>query len=390
MKKIIATILALTLVLALFAGFASAEEIQYKGEIKIGGLAPMTGPYAEFGKGFKYSWEKAIDEINAAGGANGWKLVIDVRDTQGDAVQCTTLATEFCEDEEYKLILGEFASTNCLAITDIIDRYGIVQLSPTCSSPMFATGSIYNFSINGLTSIEGMFAAKYIVGEYLGGKNCVVLRANNDWSEATVKPFAEQCEREGIEILLDEKYQVDETDFSSIVTKVRALDPDVVVIMDQGTAISAICNACNAVGYDVPTMNIGAPGSQQVADQLVKKNLYCLATFVFDPEYKELEAWRQQFVADNGYEPTTHSVQAHDTVWLLKAAIEKIGDGEITRESLREALYCLEIDGFGGKIIFNPEGDITRRALYIMQVSEDDGLWHVQLKREFDPAEFYA
>lgn len=388
MKKNIVTILSLIMILVLLcSGFALADEIQYKGEIKVGGLAPMTGAYAEYGKGFKYSWETAFNEINAAGGANGYKLVIDVRDTQGDAVISTTMATEFAEDEEYKIILGEFASTCCLANTDIITRYGIVQLSPTCSSPLFASGSPYNFGINGLTSVEGQFTAKYIVGEHLGAKTCVILRANNDWSEATVAPFAEQCEREGIVMLADEKYQVDETDFSSLITKVKALDPDVMVILDQGTAVSAICNAANAVGYDIPRVNIGATTSQQVADQLVVKDLYTTAAFVFDPDFEELEAWRLKFIEDTGYQPTSHSVQARDTAYLLKTAIERIGDGEITRESIREALYCMEMDGFGGKIIFNPEGDITRRAYNICRVGED-GFWHVEEKVSFDPADF--
>ncbi len=394
MKKITALLLSLVLVLSIFVGCGNQETTssedggqEFKGTIKIGGLAPITGSYAEYGKGFKYAWETAIDEINAAGGANGYKLEIDVQDSEGDAVVSTTLATQFAEDEEIMCILGDFSSTCCLANTDIIERYGIVQFSPTCSSPVFCAESIYNFSINGLTSVEGQFAAKYMVGEYLGGETVVILRADNDWSEATAEPFVEQCAREGIEILADEKYQLDEKDFSSIITKARSLDPDVLIILDQGTAVSAICNACDSVGWDVPRINIGATTSQQVADQLVVKNLLTPASFFFDPENEALENWRVKFREDTGYEPTSHSVQARDTVYLLKQAIEKIGDGEITREAIREGLYCSEMDGFTGKIIFNPEGDITRRAFYICGVGEDSQ-WYVIEKVEFDPAEF--
>lgn len=358
-----------------------------KGVIKIGGLAPITGSYAEFGKGFKYAWETAIEEINAAGGANGYMLSIDVQDSEGDAVISTTMATKFAEDDEIMLILGDFSSTCCLANTDIIDKYGITQLSPTCSSPLFCPASKYNFSINGLTSVEGQFAAKYIVGEYLNGETVVVLRADNDWSEATVKPFVDQCAKENIQVLADEKYQLDETDFSSVITKVRAMNPDVMIILDQGTAVSAICNACDAVGWGIPRINIGATTSQQVADQLVVKNLLTPAAFFFDPNNEPLEAWRVKFRKDTGYEPTSHSVQARDTVYLLKQAIEKVGDGEITRDALCNALQGMEMDGFTGKIIFNPDGDITRRAFNICGVGEDS-LWYVVKKVEFDPADF--
>lgn len=390
MKKIVSMLLILTLVLSFVGcGGNGQGEMQDGAEkvIHLGGLAPMTGSFAEYGKGFKYTWETAIEEINAAGGVNGYTFSIDVKDTQGDAVISTTMATEFAENEEIMAILGDFSSTCCLANTDIIDRYGIVQLSPTCSSPLFCAGSDYNFSINGLTSVEGQFAAKYLVGEYLGGQTVAILRADNDWSEATLQPFAEQCEREGIEMLADEKYKLDETDFSSLITKVRALNPDVIAILDQGTAVSAICNAIDSVDWDVPRINIGATTSQQVADQLVEKNLHTIAAFFFDPEYTELENWRVKFREDTGYEPTSHSVQARDTMYLLKQAVEKIGDSEITRQAICDALYCMEMDGFSGKIIFNPEGDITRRAFNICGVGEDSQ-WHVLEKVEFDPADF--
>lgn len=384
MKKIAAVLLVVVMLLVPFCGSIAEEEKV----IHIGGLAPMTGNYAEYGTGFKIAWEAAVEEINAAGGVNGYTLAIDVKDSQGEAVVSSTLATEFAENEEIMAILGDFSSSCCLANTEIIDRYGIVQLSPTCTSPLFAPGSAYNYSIMGLTSVEGMFGAKYIVGEYLGGKSVAIMRADNDWSAATVTPFVEQCEREGIEVLADEKYKQDENDFSSIITKVKSLNPDVLVILDQGTAVSAICNACDSAGWSIPRVNIGASTSQQIADQLIdKSNLLTTSPFIFDPNDEELEAWRQMFVEKAGFEPTVHAVCARDTVYLIREAIEKIGDGEITRQAICDALYCMEMDGFSGQIVFNPEGDITRRLYNICAINEE-GIWYVAEAVSFDPEEF--
>ena len=84
MKKILALVLALMLVLS---AAAMAE-----GTIKLGGLAPLTGNYAEYGKGFQIGWQMAIDDIAAQGGVNGYNFEIDVKDSQGDAVVSSTLA----------------------------------------------------------------------------------------------------------------------------------------------------------------------------------------------------------------------------------------------------------------------------------------------------------
>ena len=387
MKKFLATALALCMIFALCASSleASAEEKV----IHLGGLAPLTGNYAEYGKGFKYSWEKTIQEINDAGGVNGYKLAIEVKDSQGDPVVSSTLATEFAEDDEIFAILGDFTSSCCLANTEIVDRYGITQLSPTCSSPLFCPSSEYNFSINGVTDVEGMFGAKYIAGEYMGAKSVGIIRVDSDWGLATSEKFMEQCGREGIEVVAEEKYRSDEQDYSSIITKVKSKNPDVLVTLDQGTAVSAICNACDSIDWNVPRLNIGASTSQQVADQLAKKgNLLTTSPFFLDPDNEVLMKWQAEFTEDMGFPPTCHPVYAHDTVMLIAQAIEKIGDGEVTRQAIRDNLdgAVLE-DGYSGKIVFNEDGSITRRLYYICGVNEA-GEWEIEKVVTFDPADF--
>ncbi|MCI8273995.1 MAG: amino acid ABC transporter substrate-binding protein, partial [Lachnospiraceae bacterium] len=64
----------------------AAASGESKGVIKLGGLAPLTGQYAEYGTGFDIGFHKAIEEINAAGGVNGYTFEIEIEDTQSDPV----------------------------------------------------------------------------------------------------------------------------------------------------------------------------------------------------------------------------------------------------------------------------------------------------------------
>ena len=140
MKKILSVVLALALCLTAFAAMADT--------IKLGGLAPLTGSYAEYGKGFQIGWEMALEDIGE-GGANGHTLAIEVKDSQGDAVISSTLATDYAEDDEIYAILGDFTSGSCKADAEIVDRYGITLLSPTASASDYAAMSPYCFSIMG-------------------------------------------------------------------------------------------------------------------------------------------------------------------------------------------------------------------------------------------------
>lgn len=381
MKKLALLVLVLALTVSLLAT-AAAEVLHF------GGLAPLTGNYAEYGQGFKYAWEKAIKEINDAGGVNGYTFDIDVRDSQGDAVVSSTLATEFAENDDIVVILGDFTSSCCLANTEIIDRYGITQLSPTCSSPLFCPGSTYNFSINGVTDIEAFFGAKYIVGQYMEAKSVGIIRVDSDWGLSTSENFIKQCEKEGITVTAEEKYRSDEQDFSSIITKVKATNPEVLMIFDQGTAVSAICNACDSIGWDVRRVDIGASTSQQVADQLAQKgNLLTTSPFFLDQTNETLVQWQKEFEADMGFSPTCHPVYARDTIYLIRQAIEQIGDGEVTRQAIRDQLDGMEMDGYSGKIVFNEDGSITRRLYYICAVN-GEGEWKIAETVTFDPADF--
>ena len=352
MKKVLS--LVLVLAMSLIAASALAE-----GTIKLGGLAPLTGSYAEYGKGFQIGWEMALEDIGE-GGANGYTLAIDVKDSQGDAVVSSTLATDYAEDDDIYAILGDFTSGACKANAEIVDRYGLVQLSPTASASDYAAMSDYCFSIMGRQDGEAPFLAKYVLKKYLGVTKVAVVRVDSDWGQSCFDNFLPTAEAEGLEVT-EEKYNANENDFSSIITKVKATDPDVLVVMDQGEPVAKIFNAADAAGWDIQHVALGPGTSEQVVGMLTDPdNIIVTSPFFFDPDNAELVAWKDRFVEKAGFEPTVHPACAYDTMMLIKAAIEKIGDGEVTREAIKDALTGMEMTGVTGRIKFEAEGDITR------------------------------
>lgn len=352
MKKIIALVLALMMVLSVAA---VAEET-----IKLGGLAPLTGNYAEYGKGFQVGWQMAIDDIAEAGGVNGYNFEITVKDSQGDAVISSTLATDYAEDDSIIAILGDFTSGACKANAEIVDRYGIVQLSPTASASDYAAMSDYCFSIMGRQDGEAPFLAKYVLQKYLGVEKVAVVRVDSDWGLSCYENFKIAADEIGLEVVAEEKYKSDETDFSSIITKVKTTDPDVLVVMDQGVAVASVFNAADAAGWDITHVALGPGTSEQVVGMLTDPdNIIVTSPFFFDPDDAELTAWKDRFVELAGFEPTVHPAVAYDTVMLIANAVSQI-DGEITREGIREQLDGMEYTGVTGRIKFNEDGDITR------------------------------
>lgn len=356
MKKLCVLILCLALLLT--TGTALADVI------KLGGLAPLTGTYSEYGVGFEVGFAMALEEINGAGGVNGYTFEIDVQDSEGDTVTSTTLATQFAEDDEIMALLGDFTSGACKANAEICDLYGITQLSPTASADDYAAMSPWCFSIMGRQDIEAPYLAKYILGKYLGVDTVGVIRVDSDWGLSCYSNFEAQAIEEGIEIVAHETYQTGETDFSSIVTKVRATEPDCLLVLDQGNSVAAIFNQADADGWDIQHVALGPGTSEQLLEQLTDPtNVILTSPFFFDTENEELMAWRDEFVERANFEPTIHPACAYDCVYLIAEAVKEIGDGEVTREAIRDALDGMEYEGLTGTIKFTEDGDIARNYM---------------------------
>lgn len=363
----------------------AAASGESKGVIKLGGLAPMTGNYAEYGKGFDIGFNKAIEEINAAGGVNGYTFEIEIKDTQGDEVTSTTMATAFAEDDEVMALLGDFTSGACKANAQVCDNYGIVQLSPTASASDYAAMSDYFFGIMGRQDVEAPFLAKYVLKEYLGAQKIAVIRVDSDWGLSCFENFKVQADKEGLEVIV-ETYAATEKDFSSLITKMQAENPDVLVVMDQGDPVADIFNQADAAGWEIKHVALGPGTSEQVAGRLGDKdNLIVTSPFFFDPDDAELTAWAEWFQGEAGFAPTIHPACAYDCVYLIAEAVKNI-DGEVTRDALRDALANLpEYTGVTGSIKFEADGDIKRNY---MICGVEGGEWKVLEGFEYGAAGF--
>jgi branched-chain amino acid transport system substrate-binding protein len=296
------------------------------------------------------------------------------------------MATAFAEDDDILAILGDFTSGACKANAEICDRYGIVQLSPTASASDYASMSKYCFGIMGRQDVEAPFLAKYILKNYLGATKIAVIRVDSDWGQSCYDNFIAQAEIEGLDVTV-EKYASGEKDFSSLITKMQAIDPDVLVVMDQGDAVAQIFNQADAAGWEITHVALGPGTSEQVAGQLIdQNNLIVTSPFFFNPDDEELVAWSDWFTEEAGFAPTIHPACAYDCVYLIAEAIEAIGDGEVTRDAIQENLANLEpYEGITGTIQFNEDGDISRNY---MICGIEDGQWKVLEGFEYGAAGF--
>ena len=339
---------------------APASEAELGDPIYVGVLAPLTGTMAEYGKTFEVAMSMAMEEINAAGGISGHELVLEFADSKGEQNEAADLAAAFAEDDKYMAVLGDFSSGCAMAAAPVCDEAGIVQFAPTASSVDFAPMSEYCFQIAGRSDGEGIYAAKYIVGKYVGAQNVALFSMNTDWGVSTRNYFAEAAEEAGINIVFDEAYAEGESDFTSLITKAEAASPDCVVIIDQSST-SNLINQIRGYGWDCQIVMIGPSTSQQVLELCGEncENVLTTAAVFYSEEEPDTWAFAQEFAERAKFQPTVMAGYAYDAIYVLKDAIERL-DGDITRDGIRDSLATTDSTYMTGPIKFSEIGDISR------------------------------
>lgn len=384
MKKIIAILLITAMTIGMTACGSSSGESQAvadeakgseasssSGEktIKFGVIAPLTGTHAEYGQGFDAATQIAVEEINAAGGVNGYKLELECQDSAADAKTSSDIFTRYAEDDSIMAVIGDFTSSCCKANAPLADEYGLVQISPTASDPSYASMSDYCFTVMYNQSTAAPWTAESVVGHFLGKTKCAVMYLNTDWGVSTNEYLLQGLEDAGIELLGDESYAENETDFSSVIAKLKSTGADTVVILDQGN-VPNIVNQIRDTGWDCQLVALGPGASDQLLD-LCGDNANGLV--IPCPSYITADNpttadFYEKFYAKNQCAPTDHALCAYTCVQVLAEAIKSI-DGEVTREAIKDALKNVSYDGMAGHTEFNEDGGVNRDLL-IIQVED--------------------
>ncbi|MGN0976910.1 MAG: ABC transporter substrate-binding protein [Faecousia sp.] len=382
MKKTIALILALVMVLGLLAGCASEKEpaqtgsaqtpttgadTQKKetqssgGTIKIGISCPITGDSAEYGQQFAVAAQITADEINANGGINGKKLEFVTMDSKNDAKESCDIARVFVDNPEIVAVIGDFTSTCSMAAAPIYQEAGLTMISPSASHVDYAPIGDYIFGTMSMQADESKFQAKS-EKNYQGYNSTAILYINSDWGVLAEDAFNEGAKNVGLEVTACESYVSGETDFKTVLTKIRQTNPEVLTILGQYAEASSIVNQCAELGWDVPVDVAGSSLSQQFID-LCGENangIYSQAPFFYEESDPAQAAFGAKFVDKLGYDPTIFGCIMHDTVEFMALAIGTASD-DTDRTAVRDAIRDYNgYSGLMGPIVFNEDGAVIR------------------------------
>lgn len=342
------------------------------GEVTIGAVYPLTSDAASYGVPLQKATNLAVDEINAAGGIDGKKLVIVYEDGKCDGKASAVAAVKLIKESNVPAILGGACPGETLGIAPTANENKRIVISPAETSADITTkGGDYVFRFAPSDAIAGKAAALYAL-RGLGAKRAAIVSENADAAQAMRKAFFDHFDNNGGGVYIDETFKPGTTDFRALALTIKNKDVDVVYVAPQTPASGlAIVKALKGqkILAKIFTTSImtGADVAKNNAETL--EGVMNVESF-FDANSTSVQAFVAAYKAKYGEDPAYPSIQAnaYSEVYALKDLIEKNGaDGE----KLQAALASLA-DWSGGAltgVTIDKNGDIAWKAFILKRIT---------------------
>ncbi|ODU40041.1 MAG: amino acid ABC transporter substrate-binding protein [Comamonas sp. SCN 67-35] len=354
---------------------AAAAPVQAQ-DIVLGASVQLTGPVANTGRYYRDAYQIAIDKINAAGGVKiagkEHKLALKLYDNQSDVNLSVRQYTQLVTQDKVNLLLGGFASNFQLADSVVSEKYKIPMVQGGgASNEIFTRNFKYIFGT--LAPASNYFGSTVTMMKALkdGPKSVALLYADDSFDVSTAAGTRSLLKAAGFNLVMDERYSSNTSDFSTLLSQVKAKNVDAVLVAGHETEIlNFVRNAKSlAVAPKMYSFTVGVP-SEDFRKALGKDADYAFGMTAWLPEASLKDRWfgdAAQFAAEYkakfGYDPDYHAASGAADVEALAMALEKAGSTD--PQKVRDALAASDFESLYGPIKFGANGQIDLPQLVI-------------------------
>ena len=366
MKKIAMAALAAA---ALFA-LASCGKKE-SNSITIGGIFPLSGNVSVYGVECKNGIDLAIEEINAAGGVDGKKLVLVSEDDEGNPDKTVNAFQKLTTKDGVKIVIGSLTSGCTKAVTSRAQAQKILQIAPAATAPDITDAGDYIFRACFIDPFQGTVGGKF-AAENLAAKNAAILYdIGNDYSVGLTENFEKTFVSLGGKIVAKESYATNDKDFNAQLTKIKNANPDVLYLPDYYNVVSLIAKQARAQGINVAL--VGADGwdglNTNAGDEVL--NGFYSNHYAVDSTSPAVQKYVAAFKAKYNKAPNAFAALGYDSVYLLKDAILKAGSADAT--AVKNALAAIQGEYVTGNLSFDSKRNPIKAAVMLELVKDDDG-----------------
>lgn len=374
MKGFVAMLAALA---ALVATVAHAQAP--KNEIVVGASFSLTGRFSTEAAEHLRAYQMFIEETNAAGGVTlkslGKKLPIRLQqyDDQSDPSAAAKLYEKLVTSDKVDLLFSPWGSGPNFAVTAVTEKHKVPMVLASASADnIFSRGFKYIYNTTEVASMMPRPLVDVLKLKRADVKRVAVLYENFLFSTSLNDTFMKAMKEEGFEVVLDERYPLASQDFTGMMTKVKAANPDVLVTWCMMPACVYATRQAREAGISTKLfhVNIGPMYVKEYMEPLGARTEGVVETGFWHPDlpYPGARAFHDRYTAKYNRPPSTDAAYAWMAAQLLFQAVEKAGTLDL--EAVNAAFKREEFSCIGGKYKYDERGVNIYPRPFLTQVQD--------------------
>jgi branched-chain amino acid transport system substrate-binding protein len=351
--------------IAAIAGIASAQDVQV---IKIGHVAPISGPQAAYGKDNENGARMAIEDLNAQGVVIGGKKVkfeLLAEDDAADPKQGAAAAQKLC-DAKVAGVAGHLNSGTTIPASKIYNDCGIPHITPSATNPNL-TKPGYKTTFRLLANDNALGAGlAFYAADALKLKTVAVIDDRTAYGQGVAEVFKATAKSKGMQVV-DEQYTTDKAvDFMAILTAVKAKNPDAIFYGGMDPQAGPMLRQMEQLGLTRQKF-FGGDGIctqdliKQAAGAKTLENVVCAEGGASLTKMPGGEAWKKRYDAKFPNQFQVYSPYVYDAIMVLVDSMKRAGsaDPKVYTSFIGKTNY----KGVTTTVQFEPNGELKNPAM---------------------------
>mgnify|MGYP004582119503 FL=1 len=359
LKKILCMVLSAAMLMGILCACGNTKTDDGKNSgntvFKIGSIGPTTGDAAEYGNAVMNAAQLAVDEINAAGGINGYKVEFMSADDMGDAQKAVNAYNDL-KDKGMQILMGTVTSTPCMTVAENTHDDNMFMLTPS-GSAVECVKYDNAFRVCFSDPNQGIASADYIADQKLGTKIAVIYDSSNAYSAGIYEKFKSEAAAKNLTLVSETAFTKDSNkDFTVQLQQAKSAGADLLFLPIYYNEASLILSQANKMGYAPKMFGVdGMDGILKVKnfDTKLAEGVVLLTPFAADAKDELTQKFVNSYKTKFGDIPNQFGADAYDAIYIIKAAIEKAGvtpDQSVSDicNALKTAMTQIKVDGVTG------------------------------------------
>jgi branched-chain amino acid transport system substrate-binding protein len=363
------------------AGSEAAAPAADGENFKIGMIGPLTGGAAAYGLGVRNAAELAINEINAAGGINGYQVEYNAQDDEHDPEKSVN-AYNTLKDWGVQFVVGSVTSKPCIAVAAETYADNMFQITPS-GSAVECIAEDNAFRVCFSDPDQGKASAQYIAENNLATKIGIIYDSSTEYSTGILESFLAEAKEQGLEVVAEEAFTADNaTDFSVQINSLKEAGAELMFMPFYYTEASTVLKQCADIDYAPIFFGVdGMDGILSVEnfDTSLAEGVMLLTPFSADEDSSVdfVKAYQDAY----GEVPNQFAADSYDAIYAIKAAVEHANitpdmDTSDICDAMKVAMTEITIDGLTGtNMTWNATGEPEKAPKAAMIV---DGAYVMQ------------